>query len=231
MRTFAVILLLWIPAAAADYAVLRTGARVQASKIEKQDSRYVLHTGNGRIEIEAALVESLEHEDDPLPPAAPEAPAPAPAPKPNLTPRELVTVAAERHGLPPEIVHALAQTESAYRADAVSPKGALGVMQLMPSTAQALNADPRDVEQNIDAGTRLLKDLLLKYANDPNPVRRALAAYNAGEGAVSRYGGVPPYRETQAYVEKVIERYWKQVNAQAPPARSAPPAGSPRPGL
>lgn len=231
MKTLAAILLLSIPAAAADYAVLYTGARVQASKIEKQDGRYVLHTGTGRIELDAAQVASLEHEDDPLPPSAIETPAPVPAPRPNLSPRELVTEAATRYGLPPEIVHALAQTESAYRADAISPKGALGVMQLMPSTAQALNADPRDVEQNIDAGTRLLKELLLKYSNDPNPVRRALAAYNAGEGAVSRYGGVPPYRETQAYVEKVIERYWKQVNAQAKAAQSARSTGSPRPGL
>lgn len=232
MRTLAAILLLALPAAAAEFAVLRTGARVQAVKIEKQDGRYVLYTGAGRIELDAAQVASFEHEDDPLPPpAVASAPAPAPAPRPNLTPRELVTEAAQRHGLPPEIVHALAQTESAYRADAISPKGALGVMQLMPSTAQALNADPRDVEQNIDAGTRLLKELLLKYSNDPNPVRRALAAYNAGEGAVSRYGGVPPYRETQAYVEKVIERYWKQINAQARAAQPVQPTGSPRPGL
>lgn len=230
MRFLLIFVLLALPAAAADYAVLRTGARVQASKIEMQEGRYVLHTGAGRIELDAAQVASLEHEDDPLPPPA-GIPAPPPAVKPPQSPRELVTEAAQRHGLPPEIVHALAQTESAYRADAVSPKGALGVMQLMPATAQALHADPRDVEQNIDAGTRLLKDLLLKYANDPNPVRRALAAYNAGAGAVSHYGGVPPYRETQAYVEKVIERYWKQVNAQARAAHSAPASGSTRPGL
>jgi soluble lytic murein transglycosylase-like protein len=229
MKTIAAILLLSTPAAAAEYAVLSTGARVQASRIEKQDGRYVLYTGAGRIELDAGKVAALEHEDDPLPPPAAGTPAAAQAPKRTLTPRELVTEAAERHGLPPEIVHALAQTESAYRAGAVSPKGALGVMQLMPATAQALHADPRDVEQNIDAGTRLLKELLLKYANDPNPVRRALAAYNAGEGAVSRYGGVPPFRETQAYVEKVIERYWKQVNAEARTARTTPASAANRP--
>jgi soluble lytic murein transglycosylase-like protein len=229
MRTILAILILAMPGAAAEYAVLHTGARVQATRIEKQDGRYVLHTGSGRIEIEAALVAGLEHEDDPVEAVA--AVEAAPVVKPALSARELVTEAARRHGLPPEIVHALAQTESAYQTNALSPKGAMGVMQLMPGTAKALNADPRNVEENIDAGTRLLRDLLAKYAGEPNPVRRALAAYNAGEGAVSRYGGVPPYRETQAYVEKVIERYWKQVTPAQPSARSAQSSGNPRRGF
>jgi len=103
----------------------------------------------------------------------------------------------------------VAATESAYQPRAVSPKGAVGVMQLMPQTAAQLGADPHDLRQNIEAGTRLLRDLLLKYQNTPNPVRRALAAYNAGAGAVERYNGVPPYRETLTYVERVIERYWR----------------------
>ncbi len=91
--------------------------------------------------------------------------------------------------------------------NAVSPKGAIGIMQLMPSTAKALSADPADPEQNIDAGTRLLRELLLKYSGD---VAKALAAYNAGEGAVDKYQGVPPYRETQTYVDKVIRNYIRQ---------------------
>ncbi len=236
MRKFFLLLLMTLPAGAAEFAVLHTGARVQAKRIERLDSLYVLHTESGRIEIDAALVAALEHEDDPVAPTAPL--AQPQEQKRQLSPKELVTEAALKHGLPPEIVHALAMTESAYRADALSPKGAMGVMQLMPGTAQVLNADPKDVEQNIDAGTRLLRDLLLKYENDPSPVRRALAAYNAGEGAVSRYNGVPPYRETQAYVEKVIERYWKQVGKPGQPtstpaaaAPSAQSSGSSRPGL
>ncbi|MBI4893656.1 MAG: lytic transglycosylase domain-containing protein [Acidobacteria bacterium] len=231
MRFLVGVLSIALPLGAAEFAVLKSGARLQAQRIERADGKYVLYAGEGRIELPEDQVAALEHEDDPAVAAAPAAVAPVVVQKPVMTPKELVTEAALRHGLPPEIVHALAQTESAYRADAVSPKGAMGVMQLMPSTAKALAADPANVEQNIDAGTRLLRDLLVKYENDPNPVRRALAAYNAGEGAVSRYGGVPPYRETQAYVEKVLERYWKQVNAQGRGARSTPQTDSSRPGL
>jgi soluble lytic murein transglycosylase-like protein len=203
-----------LPASAVEIAVLKTGARIRAQKVEQVESRYVLYADGGRIEIDTAMVVEFEHIDDPPAPAPAVVTPAVEAPKREASPRELVTEAALRHGLAPAIVHALAQTESAYQANAVSPKGAIGVMQLMPGTAQALNADPRNVEQNIDAGTRLLRDLLEKYANDPNPVRRALAAYNAGEGAVQKYKGVPPYRETQAYVEKVLERYWKQVKAE-----------------
>jgi soluble lytic murein transglycosylase-like protein len=94
------------------------------------------------------------------------------------------------------------------RPEAVSPKGALGVMQLMPSTARALSADPRDPAQNIDAGARLLRELLIKYDGD---VVKALSAYNAGAGAVDRYHGMPPYAETQNYVDKVIRTYFRAV--------------------
>jgi soluble lytic murein transglycosylase-like protein len=77
-------------------------------------------------------------------------------------------------------------------------------MQLMPATAQAYGADPRDPAQNIEAGTALLRELLIKYNGDP---QRALAAYNAGPGAVDRYNGVPPYGETKTYIERVLRNY------------------------
>lgn len=199
----------------ADVAVLTTGARLPAERVERDGQRVILHRGAGRIEIDASLLADVEH----LPEAAPQ---PAPAATAALAPpavvkstRELITEAAERHGLPPEIVHALVMTESAYREDAVSPKGAIGLMQLMPGTARALESDPYDVRQNIDAGTRLLRDLLLKYENDERQVSKALAAYNAGVGAVARYGGVPPYRETVDYIDKVLERYWRLKRQEA----------------
>lgn len=121
--------------------------------------------------------------------------------------RALATAAARRHGLDPELVLAVVGVESAFQPEAVSPKGAQGLMQLMPRTAASLGVeDALDPEQNLDGGTRHLGSLLELYDGD---VERALAAYNAGEGAVARHGGIPPFRETRDYVRKVIERYRK----------------------
>jgi soluble lytic murein transglycosylase-like protein len=107
-------------------------------------------------------------------------------------------------------VHSVAKAESGYRLDAVSPKGALGLMQLMPATAAELNVDPHDPAQNAEAGAEYLRDLLLKYENDPNQVSKAVAAYNAGPGAVDKYNGIPPYRETIDYVNRVLKDYEKE---------------------
>lgn len=210
-----------LPATGAEVAVLDNGMRFEAKRIERDGDRVVLHTaGGGRIEISAERLAGVEHVED-APPAAEASPLPAP-PAVAKSVQELVTDAALRYGLPPELVHGVAQAESAYRASAVSPKGAVGIMQLMPETARKFDADPADTVQNIDAGTRLLRELLLRYEGSENGVRRALAAYNAGEGAVERYGGVPPYRETQGYVERVIALYWKNVRESSlNPAASA----------
>jgi soluble lytic murein transglycosylase-like protein len=119
--------------------------------------------------------------------------------------RELAAAAARRHGLDPGLVMAVVSVESGFRPEAVSPKGARGLMQLMPGTAESLGVeDAFDPAQNLDGGARHLEQLLTVYGGD---LPRALAAYNAGEEAVDRHGGVPPYRETRAYVKKVLERY------------------------
>src|SRR5206468_11510523 len=120
-----------------------------------------------------------------------------------LTPMELADAAAERYGLPPELVRSVMAAESGFQPRAISPKGAIGLMQLMPGTAQALGANPRDPAQNVDAGTRYLRDLLEKYNYR---LRHALAAYNAGPGAVDKYNGVPPYRETINYVGRIEKK-------------------------
>jgi soluble lytic murein transglycosylase-like protein len=113
--------------------------------------------------------------------------------------------AAARHNVDPNLVRAVIKVESNFNPSAVSRKGAMGLMQLMPATARQLNVnDPFDPEQNVDAGVRHLKQLLESYNGD---VRLTLAAYNAGAGAVARSSGVPHYAETQNYVRRITDLY------------------------
>jgi soluble lytic murein transglycosylase-like protein len=196
------------PALAGEYAVLSTGFRIHADHHEGDAVFVRLFTKDGVTELPAGSVVAFEQEEFVFPTPAPPAPPPAPpmveAPPPARDWRTMVQDAALRTGLPPAFVESVARVESAMQPEAVSSKGAVGVMQLMPSTARALSADPRDPAQNIDAGARLLRDLLIKYDGD---VVKALSAYNAGAGAVDRYHGMPPYAETQNYVDKVIRTY------------------------
>ncbi|WP_243123195.1 lytic transglycosylase domain-containing protein [Thermaerobacter sp. FW80] len=123
----------------------------------------------------------------------------------------LADVAARRHGLDPALLRAVIEVESGWNPLARSPAGALGLMQLMPATARALGVtDPWDPWQNLEAGARYLRQQLERFGD----IRLALAAYNAGPGAVQRYGDVPPYRETQAYVERVLA-LWRRGGADA----------------
>lgn len=136
---------------------------------------------------------------------------------------ELIHAAAAREGIDPSLVRAVAQAESGLDARAVSPAGAKGVMQLMDGTARALGVvDPFDAAQNIAGGARYLKQMLGRYGGD---VRRALAAYNTGPGAVDRHGGVPPYAETQAYVQRVLRL--ADETGMSGPGRAAAPLASP----
>jgi soluble lytic murein transglycosylase-like protein len=194
-----------LSAFAGEFAVLSNGFRIHAERHEAAGFNVLLYTKDGVTEMPAATVASFETEEYTVPPA-PIPPAPA-VEEPSKDPSTLLRAAALRTGLPPALVESVARVESNFRPDAVSPKGALGVMQLMPATARELAADPHDTAQNIDAGARLLRDLLIKYDGD---VVKALSAYNAGAGAVDRYRGMPPYAETRDYVDKVIRAYVKQ---------------------
>jgi hypothetical protein len=116
--------------------------------------------------------------------------------------QQMARAAARKHAIPEDLFLRLVQAESAWRPAAVSTKGAIGLAQLMPGTARDLRVNPHDPQQNLDGGARYLSMQYRKYRD----WRLALAAYNAGPGAVDRYRGIPPYRETQDYVRQILGR-------------------------
>lgn len=137
-----------------------------------------------------------------------------------------INAAAARHKLDPALLAGLIRQESNFNPNAVSPVGARGLTQLMPGTAAGLGVgDPTDPTQAIEGGARYLRQQLDRFGNDP---ARALAAYNAGPGAVLRHGGVPPYAETQGYVRKVQE-YAAEFRRASPAVSAAQPLATPQP--
>ena len=130
-----------------------------------------------------------------------------------------ISAAASEFSIDPKLVEAVAWRESRFRQSARSPRGATGVMQLMPGTARDLGVDAHDMAQNVRGGALYLRQMLGQFGGD---VRLALAAYNAGPGAVRKHGGVPPYAETQAYVTAILGRMAVTGAALAVPALGAP---------
>ena len=206
----AVIFLAGLPLIAGEYAVLTNGFRIHADGHKQDGQLMLLETNGGAISVPAAEVASFEPEELAPRPAA--SPSPSSAAPPRAAPdgRKLVSMAADAAALPRALVHSIAHAESAYHVDAVSSKGALGLMQLMPRTADLLKADPMDPAQNAWAGAVYLRSLLERYNGS---VSRAVAAYNAGPGAVDKYHGIPPYAETRAYVRRVLAEYEKSAKA------------------
>ena len=214
MRFVAMLIASVCAGSGAELAVLSNGFSLRVDRHEQQGNEVVLYTASGVTRMPLSSVVEFEAISEPAKvPVVLAALVPPKLEKVSATPTQLVERAAEKHGLPPDFVKLVARAESAFNPNALSPKGAIGLMQLMPQTAAALNVDPHDAEQNAEAGARLLKDLLLQYQHQPDQLRRALAAYNAGPAAVAKYNGVPPYRETQLYVDKIVGQY-KRTLAQ-----------------
>ena len=192
-------------APAAELALLSSGATLRIERHEALGARLRLYTSaEGFVDLPASAVKGFEtvlQADAPPPP-------PKPQPKPVEKPLpELVDDLAAEFGLHPALIHSIISAESNYQADAVSHKGAIGLMQLMPETAQELHVDPYQPNENVLGGVKYLREMLERYRGKPDQLLRALAAYNAGPEAVDRYDGLPPYAETQDYVVKVIRRF------------------------
>ena len=196
MKLLGLAILLAANALSAERAILSNGFEMRIDRHEVTGDRTELYLHGGSIELPTAQI--VRYEVEPGPAQLKE------DPKPSASAIELLREAAQRYGLPARLLESVAKAESGFRNDAVSKKGAIGIMQLMPETARTLGADPKDPRQNVDAGVRFLRDLLLKYQDDAYQVRKALAAYNAGPAAVDRYNGVPPFRETVQYVERIM---------------------------
>ena len=231
--------LLWLAAcllpgkaAAADIAILRNGFTIRHDhRIAMGETTRLFMSADDSsfTDVATAEITSFEKDLTPPPPATPPSPPrasfPASAPARPVIPsrpatpaptaadlNQMVSSASAAYHLDPDLVNSVIHAESGFNSRAVSPKGAQGLMQLMPSTANNLGVtNAFDPQQNVGGGSRYLRELLERYNFD---LVKALAAYNAGPERVEQYGGVPPYRETRAYVARIIKDYNRKIAAQ-----------------
>jgi soluble lytic murein transglycosylase-like protein len=221
--SIAILMLAALPCFAGEVAVLKNGFSIRHERREvvgEMTRLYVNADGSSYVDVKTADIEHFE--------AAPDIPA-ASSPQP-ITPRiapaalntsttrnkvdlnELVNSASERYRLDPDLVTSVIKAESGFNVRAISPKGAQGLMQLMPGTASELGVpNAFDPQANVEGGSRYLRELLERYNFD---LVKALAAYNAGPQRVERFGGVPPYYETRAYVARIVKDFNKKKAAQ-----------------
>lgn len=251
----AVLVLVQVSALGAEIAMLRNGYSIRFERKEQTGNLTRLYTGSGYLDIASDQIASFEAEEAPITPAlqpaaaqpasqsaavqpslptvAPVANRPAPSARvsPNVDLDQVVREASNKNRLDPDFVSSVIKAESNFKTRAVSRKGAQGLMQLMPGTAAQLGvADPFDPKANVEAGTAHLSALLNQYHDDPI---KALAAYNAGAHRVKQYNGVPPYRETRAYISKIVrdfnakKRAQMKANAAAHTNATSKPAAAP----
>jgi Transglycosylase SLT domain len=197
--------------AAAEIVFLQSG-RSLSVKAHRYDGESIILTlrGGGEVTCDRSLIDKIV--PDEVPYVEPTPPAPSAEDGESVQPprhleaetpyREIISAFSQAHGIDPILVSALIRVESGYRPRARSRKGAMGLMQLMPSTARAYNVgNPFDPRANIEAGIKHLRSLMDRFDGS---LERSLAAYNAGVGAVERFNGIPPYRETRNYVSRIL---------------------------
>ena len=227
-----------LPCFGGEVAVLRNGFSIRHERREivgDVTRLYVNHDGSSFVDVPTAEIEHFEAAPD-EPPSSPRlsastkklVPTPAPflrAAQPGpaaLHLDDVVNSASGRYRLDPDLVNSVIKAESGFNVRAVSPKGAQGLMQLMPGTASSLGvSNAFDPEANVEGGTKYLRELLERYNFD---LVKALAAYNAGPQRVEQFGGVPPYYETRAYVAKVVRDFNKKKAAQGKTSAAQPSA-------
>jgi len=228
---------------ASDLAILHNGFSIRHERREVRGNMTRLYTGASNVsyvDVATSDIERFEKDESPVPTASPipessagttgtsvattaTAASSLKAAQPlNLD--QVVKEASGKHSIDPDFINSVIHAESGFNTRAVSPKGAQGLMQLMPGTASNLGVNNAfDATANVDGGTRYLRSLLEKYNYD---VPKALAAYNAGPHRVDQYHGVPPYLETRAYVARIIREYNKkklaEQKAAAAPRKSNP---------
>jgi soluble lytic murein transglycosylase-like protein len=196
-------------------ATLQNGFTIRFDhRVQRNDQSRLFLTADEKsyLDISTAQIANLSEEN--LPPG----PVEAPKPEPKLDIPHAVAAASDKHGIDADLLYSVIRAESGFNPRAVSNKGAQGLMQLMPGTASKLGVqDAFDTQANVEAGTRYLRELLNRYHYD---LAKALAAYNAGPQRVEQYHGIPPYRETRAYVARIIREYNKKKLEQMAAART-----------
>jgi soluble lytic murein transglycosylase-like protein len=204
--TVALVLTGWGAEARAEIVFLTSGRTisVKSYRIDGASITMTLRTG-GEVTCDRSIIDKIVPDEAPYPEpvtAAESAAQPSSGHLLASTPYgEIISAVSQAHGVDPLLVRALIQVESNYQARARSRKGAMGLMQLMPSTARVYKVqNPFDPKTNIEAGIKHLKSLIDRYGTR----ELALAAYNAGEGAVAKFNGIPPYRETRNYVSRIL---------------------------
>jgi soluble lytic murein transglycosylase-like protein len=199
-----------LPASAAEMANLQNGFAIRHARHEVRGGvtrLYLAETPDNYIDVPTAEILGFEEIETPV------VPAPAPPPAANLD--EMVNAASTRNNIDRDLILSVIRAESGFNPDAVSPKGAQGLMQLMPQTAARLGVqNALDPATNVEGGTRYLGQLLARYHNN---LLLALAAYNAGPQRVEQYRGVPPFRETRVYVARIIRDLNRKRSTQRGP--------------